>query len=104
MPVRPVVPVPEPSIGRWYRRPNGQLFEVVAMDESDQTIELQFFDGTIDEVDQETWSKLLIERVAAPEDWSGSVDMDPEDYSGNEGSDMPVGYHDPLELLEKSDK
>lgn len=101
---RPVVPVPEPSIGRWYRRPNGQLFEVVAFDEADQTIELQFFDGTIDEVDQESWSKLLIERVAAPEDWSGSVDMDPEDFSGKEDGEIPLGYHDPLELLERGDK
>lgn len=103
MSARRVIPVPEPAIGRWYRRPNGQLFEVVAVDENDATIELQFFDGTIDEVDQETWEKLLIERVAAPEDWSGSVDMDPEDYSGDEDGEIPAGYHDPLEFLEQTD-
>lgn len=97
------IPVPEPAIGRWYRRSNGQLFEVVAVDEDDATIELQFFDGTIDEVDQETWSKLLIERVAAPEDWSGSVDMDPEDFSGKADGEIPSGYHDPLEFLDKTE-
>jgi hypothetical protein len=102
MPARRVIPVPDPAIGRWYRRSNGQLFEVVALDEADQTIELQFFDGTIDEVDVDTWSRLLIERVAAPEDWSGSVDMDPEDYSGKDEGEMPAGYHDPLEILERS--
>ena len=95
--------VPEPAIGRWYRRSNGQLFEVVAVDEEDATIELQFFDGTIDEVDQDMWSKLLIERVAPPEDWSGSVDMDPEDYSGRDEGDIPPGYHDPLAILESTD-
>ena len=103
MSAKRVIPVPDPTIGRWYRRPNGQLFEVVAVDEDDQTIELQFFDGTIDEVDQDTWSKLLIQRVAAPEDWSGSMDMDPEDYTGRDDGDIPVGYHDPLEFLDKSD-
>ena len=103
MSARRVIPVPEPAIGRWYRRSNGQLFEVVAFDEADATIELQFFDGTIDEVDQETWAKLLSERVAAPEDWSGSVDMDPEDYSGDEDGEIPAGYHDPLEFLDHSD-
>ena len=97
------IPVPDPAIGRWYRRTNGQLFEVVAVDDDDETIELQFFDGTIDEVDRDTWSKLLIERVAAPEDWSGSVDMDPEDFSGQDDGEMPSGYHDPLEFLEKDD-
>jgi hypothetical protein len=101
--VRKVIPVPDPVIGRWYRRTNGQLFEVVAVDDDDETIELQFFDGTIDEVDREIWSKLLIERVAPPEDWSGSVDMDPEDYSGREDSDFPAGYHDPLAFLDRSD-
>jgi len=96
-----VMPVPDPAIGRWYRRSNGQLFEVVAVDEDDATIELQFFDGTIDEVDLDTWSRLLIERVAAPEDWSGSVDMDPEDYRGAEEGEIPSGYHDPLAFLDK---
>jgi len=95
--------VSKPAVGRWYRRTNGQLFEVVAVDENDATVELQFFDGTIDEVDLETWPKLLIERVAAPEDWSGSVDMDPEDFSGQEEGELPNGYHDPLAFLDKRD-
>ncbi len=64
-------------IGGWYRWTNGNLFEVVAIDEQAKTIELQHFDGTIDEVDQENWPTLIIELVGAPEDWSGSVDMDP---------------------------
>ena len=97
------IQVPNPAVGRWYRRTNGQLFEVVAVDEDDGTIELQFFDGTIDEVDVDTWSRLLIERVAAPEDWSGSVDMDPEDYSGGESGEIPSGYHDPLQFLDRTD-
>lgn len=95
--------VPNPRVGQWYRRTNGQLFEVVAVDEDDATIELQFFDGTIDEVDLETWSRLLIEKVAAPEDWSGSVDMDPEDFTGNDDGDIPAGFHDPLEFLDERD-
>jgi uncharacterized protein DUF6763 len=97
------MPVPNAAVGRWYRRTNGQLFEIVAIDEEDGTIELQFFDGTIDEVDLDTWSRLLIERVAAPEDWSGSVDMDPEDFTGKEEGGIPVGYHDPMSFLDKSD-
>ncbi|MGH8167899.1 MAG: DUF6763 family protein [Woeseiaceae bacterium] len=93
-----------PLIGSWYRHPNGNLFEVVAVDEEDATIELQHFDGTIDEVDLETWPGLLIESVGAPEDWSGSVDMDPEDFVGsNEQSELPAGWHDPLEYLDRTE-
>jgi len=90
-----------PVIGHWFRRPNGTLFEVVAIDEDDATVEIQQFDGTIDELDMERWPELLLIEVSAPEDWSGSVDMDPEDYVGKKDSEMPSGYHDPLAFLDK---
>ncbi len=89
-----------PVIGQWFTRPNGTLFEVVAIDEDDATVEIQFFDGTIDEVDIDRWPELLLTEASAPEDWSGSVDMDPEDYVGKKDSEMPSGYHDPLAFLD----
>ena len=90
-----------PKIGAWFRRPNGSLFEVVAVDEANTTVEIQFFDGTISEVDLENWPELLITEASAPEDWSGSVDMDPEDFVGENNGDMPTGYHDPLDFLDR---
>ena len=71
------------------------------MDEADGTIEIQHFDGTIDEVELESWPDLLLIEVSAPDDWSGSVDMDPDDYVGRKEGDMPAGFHDPLEFLHK---
>lgn len=90
-----------PTIGQWFRRPDGALLEVVAVDEDDKTIEIQMFDGTIDEVDADAWREQFLVKVAAPEDWSGSVDMDPDDYKGTANSEMPSGFHDPLEFLDK---
>ena len=92
-----------PVIGNWYRRSNGSLFEVVAVDEQDGTVELQYFDGTIDEFDLETWPKLLIESAGAPDDWSGSVDMDPEDFSGKDSGELPPGYQDPLKFVDTAE-
>ena len=92
-----------PLVGSWYRNPDGSLFEVVAVDEDDATIELQHFDGTIEEVDFEAWPGLLIESVGAPEDWSGSVDMDPEDFVGTQQSDSPPTWKDPLEFLDQAE-
>lgn len=92
-----------PAIGDWYRRSNGTLLKIVAADEEDATIEIQFFDGTIDEVDFDTWNNMVLERVGAPEDWSGSVDMDPEDFQGSDNGEIPLGYHDPLSFLDKAD-
>jgi hypothetical protein len=89
-----------PVIGQWFSRPNGTLFEVVAVDEDDGTVELQQFDGTIDQIDLESWPDLLLVEASPPEDWLGSVDMDPEDYLGRNNEDIPVGFHDPLEFLD----
>ncbi len=90
-----------PAIGKWFRHPNGVLLEVVAVDEEDATIEVQYFDGTIDEIDLDAWRGLFLVEVSALEDWSGSVDMDPDDYSGYGNGEMPPGFHDPLEFLKK---
>lgn len=93
--------VHDPAIGRWFKRPNGTTFEVVAIDEDAATIEIQLFDGTIDEIDVAAWPELFVVEVAPPEDWSGSVDMDPEDYVGKNENEQPTGYQDPLDFLDK---
>ena len=89
-----------PIIGQWFRRPDGTMFEVVAVDEDDMTVEIQLFDGTIGEVEIDRWPELLVKEVAAPDDWSGSMDMDPEDYTGKKDVDLPSGYNDPLAFLD----
>lgn len=89
-----------PVIGRWFSRPNGTLFKVVAVDEDGGTVELQQFDGTIDEIDLDAWPELLLVEASPPEDWSGSFDMDPEDFLGRNNDELPAGFHDPLEFLD----
>ncbi|MGD9598095.1 MAG: DUF6763 family protein [Steroidobacteraceae bacterium] len=72
--------VPHPTIGAWYRLDGGGSFEVVAYDPDDGTVEIQYFDGTVEEVDVEDWEaqheENRLEEVEPPEDWSGSVDVD----------------------------
>lgn len=69
-----------PIIGSWYRLDEYQLFEVVAMDRDDRTIEIQYYDGMIEELDFSTWEQSNIVETSAPEDWSGAYDMSPLDY------------------------
>ena len=45
-----------PEVGNWFRRIDGSTFEIVAVDEGDGTIELQHFDGTLEEIDLDAWS------------------------------------------------
>ena len=70
---------PQPVIGMWYERPGGDAFEVVAFDREDRTIEIQYFDGTVEELNLDEWREEEIRATEAPEDWTGSVDVDAED-------------------------
>jgi hypothetical protein len=80
----------QPVIGNWYRFTEGDLFEIVALDADDGTIELQYYDGTIEEMDVEDWNSHCelreIETAAAPEDWTGAVDVDGEDGANSDGT------------------
>ena len=95
---------PTPSVGNWYRGSNGELFEVVAVDPDDETIELQHFDGTLEEIDFETWNERPPLETTAPEDWTGSVDIEPEE-NVNEASElgMHVAWTAPLEFLDRNE-
>jgi hypothetical protein len=72
-----------PDVGKWYRASGGEAFEVVALDEDDGTVEVQYYDGTVGEFELEDWEAQRangeIEDAEAPEDWTGSVDVDVED-------------------------
>jgi hypothetical protein len=64
-----------PIIGYWYNHlDKGNLFQVVAIDRDSETIEIQEFDGGLDEFDFEEWRQMEIEEAAPPEDWTGPVD------------------------------
>jgi hypothetical protein len=102
----------QPEVGRWYRMSSGGTFEVVAIDEDDGTVEVQYFDGTVEELDLEDWDAQSanneIEEAQAPEDWSGSVDVDGEDKapvpnSGYENDRQMTGGLDGLDLFESPD-
>ena len=75
--------VVKPIVGQWYRGGTNELFEVVAIDDQDETIEIQYFDGTVTEMEFDSWNEQLLDELIdvadAPEDWSGAVDVEAED-------------------------
>jgi len=99
-----------PSIGTWYRLRGGELFEVVAIDDDEGTIDIQHFDGTVEEMDREDWAVQwedgTLEAAEAPEDWSGSVDVEGSDEEGrgsdniNEDPTLRAGSLDGIDLFE----
>jgi len=88
----------QPGIGDWYRLNGGALFEVVALDDDDGTIEIQYFDGTVEEMDIEDWEAQweegALESAEAPEDWSGSVDVENSDNEVRGSADSLNDYRE----------
>jgi hypothetical protein len=95
---------PAPVVGKWYARPGGESFEIVAFDPDDGSIEIQYFDGTIEELDLEDWREEQILPAVPPEDWTGSVDVEPEDYE-NEFDTEPGagGPGSPLDVIDRGE-
>ena len=92
-----------PSIGDWFQKAGGDLFEVVAIDESDGTIEIQYFDGTVEEVDVEAWFEMESFPAVAPEDYSGSLDIASEDYDSRLDMAGKKDWSDPLDYFDQSE-
>ncbi len=68
------------EIGHWYRRLDEKnLFEVVAIDYDEQLIEIQNFDGDIEEMEFNGWKVLMPMEIAPPEDWTGPYEIERED-------------------------
>lgn len=68
------------EIGKWYCSPGGPKFEVVALDLESENIEIQYYDGAIEEVDFDSWLEMCASRVAAPNDAAGALDLNRGDY------------------------
>lgn len=65
----------EPVVGAVYEdlEEDGRTFEVIAFDENDGTIEIQYSDGSTDKMDLDDWYGMDLERLES-EDEEDEVD------------------------------
>lgn len=69
-----------PEIGSWYRSPSTHnSFEIVALDENHGTIEIQYIDGDLDELEWHEWQMGRFIATPPPDDALNALGMDPED-------------------------
>jgi len=75
----------EPRVGSWYQDlANGQVFQVIALDDYEALVELQYSDGDIAGLSLDEWHSMDLEATDAPDDWIGPLDdaeMDNLDFS-----------------------
>lgn len=90
-----------PVIGEWYKSYEGQIFKVVATDEAEKTIEIQYFGGEIDEIEADAWESSVAEKVEQPEDWSGPYDdLEKDDLGYTDMGLRPDSYSAPIEEID----
>ncbi len=88
--------ITDPVIGSWYKDVENDLtFKVVAIDESDDSIEVQYLNGDIGEYDNDSWYSSTFDFIEAPEDWTAPYDeLETDDK----------GYSDPDTHLKPEDE
>lgn len=90
-----------PIIGAWYRdQEQEQIFEVVALDEEQGTIEVQYLDGAISEFELEVWPQLSLRPAAPPEDSEVAYELSHEDRWSDDEVMVPDRVGNPLIYIE----
>ncbi len=93
----------KPIIGNWYCRPDGGLFEIVAIDNDEGSIGIQHFDGTVEELEIDAWTESVFMPAEAPEDWSGSLDVDPVEVAADVDSTSSKDWSTAMDYVDHAE-
>jgi hypothetical protein len=89
----------EPVIGAVYKdlEEDGRKFEVIAFDENDGTIEIQYSDDTTDEIDLDDWYGMDLERLKTD-------DKDEDSDEDKSAEDDDTDLDDDVELDDEAEE
>jgi hypothetical protein len=96
----------DPVVGSWYQHlDKGQEFYVVAINEDEGLIEVQHFDGDLEEIDADVWYQLDLQPIEEPENWTGPIDFGEIDDLGTEVTDTSAeDWKAPLQEFRTGDR
>jgi hypothetical protein len=81
----------EPLANSWYLDlETEEEFRVVAVDEDEGIVEIQYRDGELEQIDLDVWNEMDLESADAPDDWEGddeNEDEDDDDWEEEEEDD-----------------
>lgn len=90
-----------PRIGHWYQDcSSNALFEVVAWDPDEGTVQVQYLDGEIADMDIESWTGTALRAAAAPEDWRSAFELDDAVDLDRDAALHPGAWGNPLANFE----
>jgi hypothetical protein len=76
----------KPIVGDWYEDlDENTTFSVLSADEEAGVVEIQYADGSIEEIDMNSWRQMSLEEIEAPADWEEALEgFDDFDDDGDE--------------------
>lgn len=75
------------------------MFVVTGIDDRSGAIEIQNFDGDLDEIEANVWNALPLQLAEAPEDETGPLDMDPNDLGYSDTEMSTRDWNEPLQPI-----
>ena len=86
------------SDGDWYAVED-QSFEIVGIDVKAEIVLVQHYDGALDEIDFDSWCELNARPTAPPENLSGALDAEAEDFGLIDDHSGPREDRNPVQWL-----
>ncbi len=95
-----------PRVGDWYKNlEGGQMFEVVAFDEERGNVEIQYFEGEVEEIDLDSWAEMTLAVAEPPEDWSAPFDdLEKDELGFTDRAIKPENWSGPLNGIDRIDE
>ncbi len=75
----------EPIVGAIYEDEDGLAFEVLSFDEDEGTIEVQYEDGEVSEIDIDTWYEMDLQQLKS-EAWKDAEEDEAEEIETEKAS------------------
>lgn len=96
----------DPIVNNWYfHLDKGQSFFVVDVDKEAKVVQIQHFDGDVEELSFDEWYEMSIAVGEEPESWAGAVDIgDVEDYGTEVTDTRPADWNEWLSQYPKYGK
>ncbi len=76
----------EPVVGAMYEDQDGLAFEVLSFDEDDGTIEVQYEDGEVSEIDIDAWYEMDLQQLKSSTWKEADDDEEEEETEADKGT------------------
>lgn len=87
-------------VGEWYKKPNGRRFEIIALDEDNQLVEIEYFDRTVEEISATEWQTLGAMMSEPPIEYTAEPHQESADYGvALEDQHPDAWYENPLDAI-----